>query len=337
MLRVGLIGLGFMGKVHLGAYAKLAGVEVGAVSDADPKRAKGDLSTGGADNIAADQITQLDMTRIKGTTDPKELMGFDDIDIIDICVPTPFHTDLAIAALATGKHVLCEKPLARTSAEAKRIADAANKAKGFFMPAMCMRFWPHWAWLKQAVDQKRYGRVLGAVFRRAAQMPGGWFGKGEWSGGALLDLHIHDTDFVHFLFGEPQSVSSRGYSKTSGEIDHIVTQYAYADGPSAVHAEGAWCLADGYGFTMRYTVNFENATADFDIGRDPQLVVHAKGKSEPITVPDGDGYEAELAYFVDCINKGQRPTVVTAQDAVTSIAITEAEGRSIATGQPVKL
>ena len=77
-------------------------------------------------------------------------------------------------------------------------------------------------------------------------------------------------------------------------------------------------MANGFGFTMRYTVNFEQATADFDIGREHQLIVSQDGKAELIDLA-GDGYEAELAYFVDCVQAGRAPTLVTAEDAVTGL------------------
>ena len=196
------------------------------------------------------------MDKIRGTTDFHELINADDVDIIDICVPTPGHVDLALAALASGKHVMCEKPLATSSADARRIADAAKSAKGFFMPAMCVRVWPEWEWLKRAVDEKTYGAVRAATFRRVGSMPAGWFKEGKLSGGAIFDLHVHDVDFIYHLFGQPRGLFSRGYSKTSGEIDHLITQFVY-DGDPLVVAEGGWCLADGWPFAMRYTVNFE--------------------------------------------------------------------------------
>jgi predicted dehydrogenase len=276
------------------------------------------------------------MSGIAGTTDFLQLIHNPDVELVDICVPTPAHEELALAALNAGKHVLCEKPLALDSAAAGRIADAAARAKGLFMPAMCMRFWPQWAWLKQAVADRRYGPVTGATFRRVGAMPPGWFSNGQMSGGGLLDLHVHDTDFVYYLLGKPVGVFSRGYTKTSGRTDHIVTEYLYDHGPAVVSAEGSWCMADGFGFTMRYTVNFETATADFDIGREHQLIVSTGGKSEAIDLT-GDGYEGELAYFIDCVSTGRAPTAVTAGDAVTGLQILEAEQRSIESGKVEEL
>jgi predicted dehydrogenase len=334
-MKIGIIGLGMMGRTHYEAYQEIDGAQVVMVADQDPKRASGDLSgTGG--NVLQGGLTHLPMDRIKGTTSFLDLINSADVDIVDVCVPTTQHVEVATAALKAGKNVLCEKPLARTSADGEKIAAAARSAKGFFMPAMCMRFWPQWAWIKQAVAEKRYGAVRAATFRRVASMPVGWYRDGKMSGGAALDLHIHDTDFVQYLFGMPKSVSSRGYSKTSGEIDHIATQFVYDDVP-LVTAEGSWCLADGYGFTMQCNVNFENATADFDLAREQPLRLSQNGETKPIDCGPGFGYAAELRYFVDCVKKGQKPTVVTADDGVRSLKIVEAEVQSVRSGQAVRL
>ena len=330
MVRVGIIGLGMMGRTHYEAYEKLPGVRVVAIADESPQRAAGDLS-GTAGNVLEGGLSKLPMDRIKGFTDYRELIKLADLDAIDVCVPTPHHLQVALDAIATGKHVLCEKPLARTADDAQKIADAAGKAKGLFMPAMCMRFWPEWAWLKKVIDQKTYGKVLSASFRRVASMPSGWYKDGKLSGGAVLDLHIHDTDFVHFLFGKPTGVASRGYTKTTGQIDHVSTQYLYKDIPH-VQAEGAWCMADGFGFNMQYTVNFETATAVYDLKQAQNPMVYQNGQGTAIECAKETGYEGELRYFTDCCAKGLKPTVVTANDAVNSIRIVEAEVRSIAAG-----
>jgi predicted dehydrogenase len=336
-MKIGIIGLGMMGRTHYEAYQEIGGT-VAAVADQDPKRAAGDL-TGTSGNVIAGAVNHLPMDKIRGTTDPLELIAMKDLDIVDVCVPTTQHVDVVVAALRAGKNVLCEKPLARTSAEGEKIAAAAREAPGMFMPAMCMRFWPQWKWLKQAVVEKRYGKVLSATFRRVAQMPAGWYKNGQMSGGAALDLHIHDTDFVQHLFGMPKAVSSRGYTKDSGEIDHLSTQFFYdgTDAPALVTAEGGWTLADGYGFTMQYTVNFENGTADFDLSRKEPLRVSKGGQTEAIDAGPGFGYAAELRYFIECVKTKQRPTVVTADDGVRSLRLVEAEVSSIKSGQPVKL
>lgn len=331
MVRIGIIGLGFMGRMHYTTYQKIDGAQVTAICDADPRRAKGDLS-GGWGNVPGAEVDQLPMDRMTGTCDWRELIANPQVDVVDVCLPTPQHVEVVTAALAAGKHVLAEKPLARTSAEAQKIAAAAKNARGFFMPAMCMRFWGEWEWISQAVKDGRFGKVLSATFRRFGSMPGGWFRDGKMSGGALLDLHVHDVDFIYHLFGKPKQVYARGYAGPSGEIDHVVAQYDYGS-PMLVSVEGCWTAAAGYGFTMRCTLNFERATVDFDFGRDPTMLLSAEGKSEPVTdFAKRDGYVGELTYFLACVSKGERPTRVTADDAVVGIQIAEAEKRSIQTG-----
>lgn len=340
MIRIGIIGLGFMGKTHYGVYDRNPEAQVVAIADSDPKRAAGDLSGGWGNVETGATSDQLPMDRIKGTTDWRELLAMAEVDVVDICLPTPTHVEIATAALATGKHVICEKPLARTSADARAIADAAARARGFFMPAMCMRFWPEWEWIKRAVAERHYGNVLAATFRRVATYPVGWFMNGAMSGGALLDLHIHDTDFVYHLFGKPRGVFSRGYRAASGEIDHLVTQYLYDAPPGGgsgaapmVTAEGGWTMSAGFPFTMKLTVVFERATVDFDLARSDTLMLFADGKGEPVPHPATDGWTGELAYFLECVKTGERPQRVTAEDAVAGIQIVEAEGRSVASGR----
>jgi predicted dehydrogenase len=332
MTRIGIIGLGFMGRTHYEAYQKITEAQVVMVADQDPKRAGGDLS-GGWGNLGTGGIQRLPMDRIRGTTEFRNLINDPEVDIVDICVPTPGHVDLAIAALAAGKNVMCEKPLAVSSADARRIAAAAASAIGFFMPAMCVRFWPEWQWLKRAVVEGHYGKVRSAIFRRLGSMPAGWFKEGKISGGAVVDLHVHDTDFIYHLFGKPHGVFSRGYSKTSGEIDHLVTHYLF-DGNPLVVAEGGWTLADGWPFSMKYTVNFDRATADYDSSRAAgPLLLYGQGKAETIETSKVDGFVGELSYFIECVKTKNKPERVTADDAVMGLSIIEAEKRSIETGK----
>src|SRR5262249_51875027 len=162
-------------------------------------------------------------------------------------------------------------PVAITGEQVERVASAAAKAGKICMPGMCMRFWPGWDWLKERVAEGTLGKVLSAVFTRVGSRP-------EWSrefyhdpertGGAMFDLHGHDADVVLWLFGSPRSVRS------VGSIDHITTLYEFGpSGPRHVAAEGAWVTSRGFPFRMRYTVEFEGAVADWDLSRDPQLIL----------------------------------------------------------------
>ena len=248
-VNVGIVGLGFMGITHIKAYQQIKDARIVAVCDAIRPPVNGVIA-GVSGNITGSDAIHLGRG-VKVYPELAELLADADVELVDLCVPTPLHPPQAIAALRAGRHVICEKPLARTSALARNIVQAAKSAKGFFMPAMCMRFWPGWAWLRELSERKTYGKVLAARFRRVSAPPG-WsrasYFKGGDSGGALLDLHIHDTDFVQFLFGRPLSVFSTGLSRFSGAIDHVVTQYEVRGG-APVYAEGSWLLDSGFGMS----------------------------------------------------------------------------------------
>jgi predicted dehydrogenase len=336
-VNVAVVGLGFMGVTHIKTYQQLKAAKIVAVCDSVRLPVNGVLA-GVAGNITGSG--DLDLGRqVKVYRTLDEVLADQEVDLVDLCVPTLLHPAQSIAALKAGKHVLCEKPLALNSAQARKIVQAAQSASGFFMPAMCMRFWPGWCCLKQVVKDRPYGKIQAARFRRMSPMPG-WskatYASGNKSGGALFDLHIHDTDFVQFLFGRPASVFSSGVTRGGNSIDHVVTQYNYAGGP-AVYAEGSWLLTGN--FNMSYTVLCERATLDFDSARGPDaLVVTEAGKKPRVIKPDGsDGYSGEIRYLLEAIQTGKAPKVVTARDGLSAVQICEAEVKSVRTGRVVSL
>jgi len=338
-VNVGVVGLGFMGNVHIKAYGKIPGAKVVAVSDAFKQPVNG-VIPGVSGNVTDSDAVRLSRD-VKFFRDAHALITDPSVQLVDLCVPTPQHVELSLAALKAGKHVVCEKPLARTSALCRQILKAAAAAKTYFMPAMCMRFWPGWDWLKQIIDRETYGEVLAARFRRVSGPPG-WskasYFRGNDSGGALLDLHIHDTDFVQFCFGKPRAVFARGLSRFSGAVDHVVTQYVVASG-ATVSAEGSWLMSGMHPFSMAYTVNFEKATAEFDIARGAEaLHLFEDGKPMQVVKLEGaDGYVGELTHIIESVRRKRPPTVVTAKDGLTAVEICEAEEESALTGKLVRL
>ncbi|MBM3848318.1 MAG: Gfo/Idh/MocA family oxidoreductase, partial [Verrucomicrobia bacterium] len=244
MVKIGIIGLGFMGATHLKALRQVQGAQVTAFCNPSGRNLDGDFSSV-AGNLPGQEPLRWNMEGVATFRDPHEFLKHADVDLVDICAPTIEHRRLADAALESGRHVICEKPLARNSQEARQILSAAARHHRFVMPAMCLRFLPSWVWLRDAIQSGKYGRVHGAHFRRVAQPPAwgqAFFLDGAKSGGALLDLHIHDTDFVRFCFGDPQSVYSSGFSKVTSAVDHVMTHYEVASGAS-VTAEGGWAMA----------------------------------------------------------------------------------------------
>jgi predicted dehydrogenase len=343
-VRVGVVGVGFMGKTHLGIYAKNKRAIVTAYCDIDPKKAKGDFGGGGG-NLGDGGATQLG-AGAKGYRKVEDLLNDPNVDLVDICLPTYLHAEYAIKALQTGKHVMCEKPLTVDLKDAERVVKAAQNAKGFLMTAHCIRFWPEWAWLKDAVDSRRFGKVHSAVFRRFASTPTwtskNWILNADLSGSALFDLHVHDSDFIRYVFGNPKAVFSvgNGGKATKTGIDHIVTSYLYKDPNLLISAEGGWNADPTYGFTMRYTVVFEKATLDYDIGREGHVLqLHKAGAKQPevIKVPAHNGWEGEIDYYLKCIENGRAPTVTTPSDAKASVALVHAELKSVKLRKPVKV
>ncbi len=322
MLNVGIVGLGYMAAMHIKAWRQVAGTQILAVCNPSGRNLDGNLSSVFG-NVAGEEALQLDMSQVRAYSDYAAMLADPDIHIIDICSPTWAHHDQATSALASGVHVLLEKPVARTTKEAKRIVEAASHASNYLMPAMCLRFWPEWRLLKDAIDDQRYGKVLAARFRRVGPPPA-WgkkhFHDGIKSGGALLDLHIHDVDFINWCFGKPKRVFAAGYTKFSGAIDHVVAQFE-VDSGAIVHAEGSWAMTPGFSFNMSYTVNFERGTLDYDVARGPDAVLKIceEGK-EPVTQKAAatDGYVGEIQYFVDAVRQGKPPTVVTAKDGLAA-------------------
>lgn len=333
-VKVGVVGLGFMGVTHLRAYLDYPQAQVVAVCGINQVPVNGVLR-GIAGNIKKTDDIILG-AGVKVFRRVEDLLADPEIQLVDICTPTAVHAAQAIAVLKAGKNVLCEKPIARTSTAAFEILKVAESSPGFIMPAMCIRFWPGWDWLKKAVVEETYGEVLAARFSRLSEIPA-WSQKDTYSGGgdaggALFDLHIHDTDFVNHLFGRPAGVFSNGTVNKLRTIDHVVTQYYYPTGP-VVHAEGSWLLKQG--FNMSYTLHCERATLDFDLARGAgALVITEEGQSpRTVELQKTDGYAAEIRYFVDCVGNRSAPQIVTARDGVTALEICEAEEKSVRNGQ----
>jgi predicted dehydrogenase len=323
-----------MGRTHVAAFraAHASGRRnrLVAVADSSRERLSGRVETAG--NFATEAGPLFDANVVHTWATPEELFADRDVDLVSICTPTPTHVELALAALAAGKHVLLEKPVALASSDVARLADAARDARTLCMPAMCMRFWPGWDWLRERVRDGFFGAVKSAVFRRLGTRPAwsrGFYDEPTQSGGALFDLHVHDADFVRWCFGAPRSVAS------TGSLDHVTTLYRFANGPAHVVAEGGWDHTSGFGFRMRYTVVFEHATADFDLAREPKLLLSRDGATAPIELAANAGYDGEVAHLLDAIAAGRRELDATLDEAVGLTRMLEAERESLETGMSI--
>lgn len=333
---VGIVGLGFMGRTHLAAYraADAAGFanRIVALGERRPARlarrprARGNLEADGADPLGG-------LEDVARHADPAALFADERVELVSLCTPTDTHVALALAALAAGKHVLVEKPVALRARDVARLAAAAKRARRLCLPAMCMRFWPGWDWLAAAVASRRFGAVRSAVFRRLGSRPAwsrGFYDDLGKSGGALFDLHVHDADFVRHLFGAPESLVS------TGSLEHVTTLYRFADGPAHVVAEGGWDHARGFPFFMGFTVIFERATAEYALGRTPALTLTRAGRTGAVPLAGGTGYDGEIRHALACVAGRAEPRLAI-DEAVGLVRMLEAERRSLLGGRPVRL
>ena len=308
-LGVGIIGAGFMGSTHAAAYlaARAAGLPVTLLA-----------------------VTRHQNAAFPGNppivADARLLLSRPDIHAVSICTYTDSHVELALAALAARKHVLLEKPVALRQSEVETLAAVARASGLICMPAMCMRFWPGWPWLRERVVAGSFGAVLAAEFIRLSARPAwsvDFYADHRRSGGALFDLHIHDVDFIRWCFGDPLLV------KSAGSRDDVSTAYHLPDGLPAVSARGAWLDDPATSFAMRYSVRFEEAEVRFDHADSSPLRLTQNGASEPVELPPASAYEGEVRHFVELALGRTAQPVATLDDAVAVTAILEAEERSL--------
>jgi predicted dehydrogenase len=318
MIKVGLCGTGFMGTMHAACYAALPDVRVVAIADVQVDKAKA---------LAAKSDAAVFSTA-------KELIAKAQVDVVDICLPTYLHCEHVLLVAKRGLDCLCEKPIARNPAQANRMVKAVHAAKIKFMVGQVIRFWPEYQILKQYVEKKPLGPLASLALKRFAEMPNGWknwFRKPALSGGATLDLHIHDVDYALYLFGKPKGLDSVG-AFHGGAWDQIATHYHYPG--VAVTSEGGWWDVPEP-FDMAFRAVFAKGVLSYSSKNQP-LVCYEKGKPPTlINVPQpktGDvqaggnisslgGYFNEVKYFVDCLKAGRAPQTATAEDARNSLVL----------------
>lgn len=329
-IRVGLVGVGAMGRGHFDNYVRLMEegfpVELVALCDIVPERFLGE---GTRMNIETGS-KPVDASKFKIYTDYLEMMEKEELDYVDFALPTDLHCEATVAALDKGFHVLCEKPMARSVAECGRMIAAAERNNRKLMIGQCLRFWPEYVFLKECVDDKRYGEVTCAYFFRGGGTPlwshENWLLSRERSGGVLLDQHIHDVDTINWLFGMPEAVSTLGRNIIPGSgYDAVSTQYVYPDN-KVVNAQDDWTLNGAFGFEMIYRVNFEKAALIF---RPDGLTVYPhEGAAFKPEISREQGYWHEIRYFIEAVRNDTPIETATPESTMQTIRIAEAEERS---------
>ena len=316
MLKVGLIGCGFMGAMHANCYKNIEGVELVALADLRREKAE-ELSAGTSAVLYGDG---------------KDLIASADVDVIDICLPTYLHAEYAMLAMEKVKYVFVEKPVALTAEEGKAMIEKSRATGAEVQVGQVIRFWDEYVELKKIVEGGVYGKVVNANFRRISPRPtwgwNNWLLDFKLSGGAGQDLHIHDVDYVLSLFGEPNNFYT--VKNVKGEKNSYVnTVMQYDD--FVVGVEGTWDLPGSHPFEATFRVVFEKAVVENAGGK--FMLYTDEGASEIKiekkelagdaykggNISDLGGYYNELVYFCDKAAKGEKIERATLCDGVSSL------------------
>jgi predicted dehydrogenase len=341
MIKVGLVGYGFMGHMHAQCYEATGEAKVVGLADVEDDRRKE-----AGEKLACRTFSSL-----------QDMLASADIDMVDICTPTYLHEEMVIAAVKAGKPVLCEKPMSLSVESCDRMIRAVKKAGVSMMTGQVIRFWPEYQVIKEIVASAQYGRVEWVSARRFSPPPTwawrGWLLDPKRSGGAVLDLHIHDQDYISWLIGSPKVVQACGVPGPQGGLDSVMTLgWQHPSGAKSL-AEGSLVLSPIFPFNMALLVACEKATLRFDSAANPTLVVYPfEGAAYTPELPAPEvglsagglgnigslgGYYNEIKYFLDCLNSGRKPDVVKPEEAREAVRLCLAIARSAETGKIAKL
>ncbi len=346
---IGIVGLGFMGMTHFEGAKSVTGGKVTAIATRSEKKRRGDWSDIQG-NFGPRGSAETDLSGVTTYADYHDLLSDPQVQLVDICLPTDQHETVVLEALAAGKHVIVEKPIAVDLEAAERMVDAANDAGRIFMVAQVLPFFPEFRWLRETVDAGTYGKLRAASFRRVITSP-------DWSdnmsdfrklGGWGIDLHIHDNHYISLLCGVPKKVFSRGLLM-EGLVNHLCTQYLYDDPDLTISCISGGIAADGLKFNQSFEVFLEQATIQFDAGTyGDQWVVN-----RPLTLikddgtisnpdPGGSGswcaaFTDELQAAINGIEANTTPAVLSGQLALDALKLCLAEAESIRTNQVVDI
>lgn len=347
MINVGIAGIGFMGMIHYLAYQKLKGVKVAAICEQDRTRLGGDWRTIKGNFGPAG--TKMDLSGVERYERLDDMLDNPKLDMIDICLPPAAHASVAIAALKAGKHVFCEKPIALTPADAKRMVKTASSAGKQLMIGQVLPFFPEYAFAYEAATSGKYGKLLGGHFKRVISDPQ-WlkdFYDPQKVGGPMLDLHVHDAHYIRLLWGMPRAVFSSG--RMRGEVaEYFTSQFIFPDSRLVVSAMSGVIQQQGRGFCAGFEIHLERATLLYDFAvidgkaeaNMPLTVLTADGKvqrpkmksSDPV-----DSFASELTEAVATVRSGKPSPLLDGELARDAVILCEKQTASIRTGRLVRV
>jgi UDP-N-acetylglucosamine 3-dehydrogenase len=326
----GVIGLGFFGEKHAEVAAALPNVELRAVCTRRDQRRR--------------QIKRrLNVPR--DYDDYHDLLADPDIEAVSVVTHVDDHVAPAVAALRAGKHVLLEKPMARTVADCDRILAAADKADRIVMVGHICRFNPRYAVVRERVATGELGRIVSMYARR--NIPAARSRTVLEKIGPLLGDGIHDLDLMLWLSGaKVETVYALAYTVRGLRNPDLGWAMCRFDTGAIGVIEDVWLLPAGTPFRIHEQLEV--------IGTDGAAYV--QGADLNVTIQSGSGVDcpdtlywpqmhgepagalrAEISYFVECVAGGTKPAVVTPEEARAAVAVAAAAERSSQTGKVVRL
>jgi predicted dehydrogenase len=329
-----------MGMIHYLAARRLKGGRVTAICSRDPKKLAGDWR--GIRGNFGPAGEQMDLRKIKKYDRLEAFLDDPDIDLVDICNPTDLHPATAIAALEAGKHVLVEKAIALEARDADAMVKTAKQAGKLLMVAHVLPFFPEFRYAFDTVLGGRYGKLLGAHFKRVISRPD-WsadIGDAAKTGGPAVDLHIHDTHFIGLLCGVPAKVASTGVIE-NGAVQYLTTLYQYGDGGPAVSCSSGAVSQNGRPFVHGFEIYLEKATLLFESGAVPLTLLTPNGQARQPELKGGGedtaAFTAELQTAVGGVRTGREPGLLSGQLARDALVLCRKECQSVYAGRPISV
>jgi predicted dehydrogenase len=328
-IRVGIVGTGVMGRTHAAAWAVAGATIAGFVSK---------------DEASAQELAAQHQGQVYG--DLPSLIA--DVDVVDVCAPTHRHHEIVLAAAAAGKHVVCEKPLARTVAQGQEMIAACEEAGVKLMVAHVVRFFPEYAQAKVQVEGGAIGQTAVLRLTRGSFRPkkavDNWFIDYEKSGGMMLDLMIHDLDYARWVAGEVDTVFAKKISSShpGSSVDHGLAILKHRNGTIS-HVEGSWAYPPPL-FRTRFEISASNGLIQFDSDDTAAITLHLR-QAEEEGIPDvalpgsplnESPYTTQIKAFYACL-ANDTAVPVTGADGLAALQIALAAIESAETGRPVAL
>lgn len=310
-MKIALLGCGTMGSTHSRAYEKMSDVELVAVCDIREDFAK-DIADVHGSNVYSDF---------------DEMLENEEIDMVDICLPTYLHREYVIKAMRQSKDVFCEKPVALTLEDAKEMMNVAKEEEVKFSVGHVLRFFPNYAKAAKRFTRNDLGaaKLIRTVRNQAFPMWSWdhWFKDYERSGGPYVDLMIHDIDWIIHNFGKVERVYAR--SKIAENQDHSLAILRLESG-AIVHAEASWAYPQGSPFRMAFEIVGTDGQLEYDNQQDASIILQ-KTENEEFNMtkssPDAkyeEPYYAELRSFIDHLIY-DKELVVTPEQAYESLKV----------------